>query len=387
MADRVPGFRLERVAAPSPAASVLTPLVAIVLALVFAGLLILIAGENPLTVYRAMLDGALGDRNGLAETLVKTTPLLLAGLGVAVAFRMQLWNIGAEGQLYLGAIAAAGTALFLIPGAPAVVMVPAMIIAALIGGGAWGLIPGALRAFLGANEIITSLMLNYVAILFAEYLVHGPWRDPQAFGFPGTPTFPDAAWLPRWETTRVHLGLAFGLAAALLLWLLLRRTRWGYEIAVIGHNPRAARYAGLPTRRTILTVMAVSGSLAGLAGMSEVAGIGHQLQRNLSPGYGYTAIIVAWVGRLHPLGIVAVAFALAALLVGGDQIQMSMGLPAAVAPMLQGTILFFLLGGEALTRYRVVRRSPAPPPPPPAAIGEPRPLSPPLPPSAERAGG
>jgi len=349
-------FHLERVSAPSPVAAVLIPLVSILLALVFAGLLILIVGENPIAVYRAMLDGALGDANGRAETLVKATPLLLAGLGVAVAFRMQLWNIGAEGQLYLGAIAAVGTALFIVPEAPSLVLIPAMVAAALLGGGAWGLIPGALRAFLGANEIITSLMLNYVAILFADYLIHGPWRDPQSFGFPGTPRLPAAASLPRWEPTRVHLGLLFGLLAAVILWLLLRRTRWGYQIAVIGENPRAARYAGLPTRRTILTVMAVSGALAGVAGMSEVAGIGHQLQRNLSPGYGYTAIIVAWVGRLHPLGIVGVAFALAALLVGGDQIQMTMGLPAAVAPMLQGTILFFLLGGETLLRYRLIRR-------------------------------
>ncbi len=339
--------------APSRAAAATVPLVSLALALAFGGLLILAAGENPLAVYRAMLAGALGDANGLAETLVKTTPLLLAGLGVAVAFRMRLWNIGAEGQLYLGAIAAAGTALFVLPGAPALVLVPAMIVAGLLGGAAWGLIPGALRAFLGANEIITSLMLNYVAILFAEWLVHGPWRDPQAFGFPGTPTFPAAAWLPRWGTTRVHLGLLFGLIAALLLWGVLRRTRWGYQIAVIGESPRAAHYAGLPTKRTILTVMAVSGALAGLAGMSEVAGIGHQLQRSFSPGYGYTAIIVAWVGRLHPLGIVVVAFGLAALLVGGDQIQLSMGLPAAIGPMLQGVILFFLLGGDALARYRL----------------------------------
>ena len=215
-------------------------------------------------------------------------------------------------------------------------MVPAMVVAGLLGGGLWGLIPGALRAWFGASEIITSLMLNYVAILFSEYLVHGPWRDPQAFGFPGTPPLPDAAWLPNWGTTRVHLGLLFGLVAAVALWVMLRRTRWGYEIGVMGENPRAALYAGMPTKRTILLVMAVSGALAGLAGMSEVAGIGHQLQRNLSPGYGYAAIIVAWLGRLHPFGAVLVAFLLAALTVGGDQIQMSLGLPAAIAPMLQG---------------------------------------------------
>jgi simple sugar transport system permease protein len=326
-----------------------------VLALVVGGIILALAGENPVAIYRAMLTGALGSWNGFAETLVKTTPLLLAGLGVAIAFRMQLWNIGAEGQLYWGAIVATGIGLFLIPQAPGWVLVPAMVAGGLLGGGLWGVIPGALRAWFGASEIITSLMLNYVAILCSEYLVHGPWRDPQAFGFPGTPSLPDAGWLPNWGTTRVHLGLLFGLVAAVLLWIMLRRTRWGYEIGVMGENPRAALYAGMPTKRTILLVMALSGALAGLAGMSEVAGIGHQLQRNLSPGYGYAAIIVAWLARLHPAGAVLVAFLLAALAVGGEQIQMSLSLPAAIAPMLQGTILFFLLGGDVLTRYRMTR--------------------------------
>ncbi len=353
-------YRIEKVPVVSRRATALVSILSLLLALVFGGIVLALAGENPLIVYQAMLAGSLGDLNGVSETLVKTTPLLLAGLGVAVAFRMQLWNIGAEGQLYLGAIFATGTALFLIPAAPGWVMVPAMIVAAMIGGGLWGLIPGALRAQFGASEIITSLMLNYVAILFSEYLVHGPWRDPQAFGFPGTPSLPDAAWLPNWGTTRVHLGLLFGLAAAGLLWIMLRRTRWGYEIGVMGENPRAALYAGMPTKRTILLVMALSGALAGLAGMSEVAGIGHQLQRNLSPGYGYAAIIVAWLARLHPFGAVLVAFLLAALTVGGDRLQMSLGLPAAIAPMLQGTILFFLLGGDVLTRYRLVKQLPVP---------------------------
>jgi simple sugar transport system permease protein len=351
-------YRIERVLAPSRAMMALVSMLSLFLALIFGGIVLALAGENPLTIYQAMLAGALGDWNGVAETLVKTTPLLLAGLGVAVAFRMQLWNIGAEGQLYFGAIFATGTGLFLFPHAPGWVMVPAMIAAGLLGGGLWGFIPGALRAWFGASEIITSLMLNYVAILFSEYLVHGPWRDPQAFGFPGTPPLPDAGWLPHWGTTRVHLGLLFGLVAALLLWIMLRRTRWGYEIGVMGENPRAALYAGMPTKRTILLVMAFSGALAGLAGMSEVAGIGHQLQRNLSPGYGYAAIIVAWLARLHPFGAVLVAFLLATLTVGGDRLQMSLGLPAAIAPMLQGTILFFLLGGDVLTRYRLVRNEP-----------------------------
>lgn len=351
------GYQIERVPVVSRGATSLVSIISFLLALIFGGIILALAGENPLSVYQAMARGAFGDWNGVAETLVKTTPLLLAGLGVAVAFRMQLWNIGAEGQLYFGAIFATGAALFLVPTASPWVLVPAMIVAGLAGGALWGLIPGVLRAQFGASEIITSLMLNYVAILFSEYLVHGPWRDPQAFGFPGTPMLPDAAWLPNWGTTRVHLGLIFGLVAAVVLWVMLRRTRWGYEISVMGENQRAALYAGMPTKRIIILVMAVSGALAGLAGMSEVAGIGHQLQRNLSPGYGYAAIIVAWLARLHPFGAVLVAFLLAALTVGGDRLQMELGLPAAIAPMLQGTILFFLLGGDVLTRYRLTKRT------------------------------
>jgi simple sugar transport system permease protein len=354
-------IRIERQIAPSRAAAVVIPVVAVLLALGLGAGLLLAVGKDPVAVYSAMFQGAFGSVNGLAETLVKTIPLLLAALGVSIAFRMLLWNIGAEGQLYLGGIAATGTALYLLPDAPRVVLIPAMIVAGFAGGAAWALIAGALRAYLKVNEIITTLMLNYVAILFSQYLVHGPWKNPQGYGFPGTAPLPDAAWLPHLGTTRVHLGLLFGVLAAVILFVILRRTWWGYEIRVIGENERAARYAGINITRNILLVMALSGGLAGLAGMSEVAGIAHQLQTNLSPGYGYTAIIVAWLAKLNPWTIIVVSFLFAGLLVGGDQLQISMGLPAAIAPMLQGTILFFLLGSDILARYRIVwTRRPAP---------------------------
>jgi simple sugar transport system permease protein len=316
--------------------------------------MLLAVGQNPFAVYAAMLRGAFGSSNSIAETLVKTIPLILTGLGVSIAFRMLLWNIGAEGQLHFGAIFATGTGLYIIPNAPAPLMIPLLVLAGFIGGALWGLIPGFLRAYLKVSETITTLMLNYIAILFTEYLVYGPWKNPEGFGFPGTRALPDAASLPRWGTTRVHLGLLVALLAALVLAAIFHRSIWGYEIRVIGENERAARYAGINIRRNILLVMAVSGGLAGIAGMSEVTGIAHQLQRNLSPGYGYTAIIVAWLARLNPGAIVVVAFLFAGLLVGGDQLQISMGLPAAIAPMLQGTILFFLLAGESLARYRLV---------------------------------
>jgi len=363
---RESGWNLERVSNPSLVAQIVVPIASIVAALIVGGLIVLGAGENPFTVYREMATGAFGSQYQLSETIVKMTPLLLTGLGVAVAFRMQLWNIGAEGQFYIGAIFVTWVALFGLPGAlpdagPWAV-IPLMVLAGMLGGALWAAIPGVLRGYLGVNEVITSLMLNYVAILLSEWLVHGPWKNPVGYGFPGTEIFPAATFLPTWGTTRVHLGLLFGLIAAVALFVVLRRTRWGYEIMVTGGSERVARYAGMATARNIVIVMLVSGALAGLAGMAEITGIGHSLQRGLSPGYGYTAIIVAWLGRLNPFGIILVAFLLAGLLVGGEQLQLSLGLSSAIAPMLQGTILFFLLGGDLLTRYRIVRRAATPEP-------------------------
>jgi simple sugar transport system permease protein len=352
------GWKLERVSKPSLAAQILVPVASILAALVVGSLIIWSAGENPFTVYKEMFTGAFGSGYRRSETLVKMIPLLLTGLGVSVAFRMQLWNIGAEGQLYFGAIFTTWVALYGLPDANKWVVIPAMMVAGMLGGALWAAIPGVLRGYLGVNETITSLLLNYVAILFAEWLVHGPWKNPVGFGFPGTEVFNPATYLPTWGTTRVHLGLAFGLVAAVILYFVMQHTRWGYEISIAGNNERVARYAGMATARNIVIVMMVSGALAGLAGMAELTGIGHSLQRELSPGYGYTAIIVAWLGRLNPFGIILVSFLLASLLVGGEQIQLSLGLPSAIAPMLQGIILFFLLGGDLLTRYRIVRIKP-----------------------------
>jgi simple sugar transport system permease protein len=284
--------------------------------------------------------------------LVKAIPLMLTGLGVAIAFRMLFWNIGAEGQLAMGGIAAAYVALFWADRLPASMVLPAMFVAGVLAGAIWGFIPAFLRAALGVNEILTTLMMNYIAILLVEYLYLGPWRDPQGYGFPGTAQFPQVAWLPR-LTGRVHIGLIFALLAAVLVWFVLNRTRWGYEIQVIGENPRAARYSGINIGFNILLVMLLSGGLSGLAGMAEVSGISRRLYQGLTVGYGYTAIIVAWLANLNPWGILFVAFLMGALLVGGDQLQVALGLPAAVALVLQGAILFFVLGGSIFVNYRV----------------------------------
>lgn len=330
-------------------------MLSLLLGLLAGALLLALLGANPLTTYRAMLVGALGDRYALSETLVKATPLMLTGLAVALAFRMRFWNIGAEGQLAMGGFAAAGIALFgpsALPWVPLALWLPLVVLGGFGMGALWGLLPAILKAYLEVNEIIITLMLNYIAIAWIEYLFYGPWKNPAGFGFPGTAPLPDFTWLPR-LTGRVHIGLLFALVAAGLLWFLLSRTRWGYEVRLLGENPQAARYAGISVAHTTLGVMFVSGGLAGLAGMAEVAGIAHSLQQGLTLGYGFTAIIVAWLARLNPWGVLLVAFALAVLLVGGDQIQLSMGLPASVALVLQGVLFFFVLGGDIFTQYRV----------------------------------
>ncbi|HHS96581.1 MAG TPA: ABC transporter permease [Chloroflexi bacterium] len=330
----------------------LVPVLSFVLALIFGAIILLTFGVNPLEAYRVMVEGSLGSGYALSETLVKAIPLMLTGLGVAIAFRMLFWNIGAEGQLAMGGIAAAYIALFWADRLPGPLVLPMMFVAGVLAGAIWGLIPAFLRAVLGVNEILTTLMMNYIAILLVEYLYLGPWRDPQGYGFPGTAQFPQVAWLPRF-TGRVHLGLVFAIVAAVLMWFVLNRTRWGYEIRVIGENPRAARYSGINIGFNVLLVMLLSGGLSGLAGMAEVSGISRRLYQGLTVGYGYTAIIVAWLANLNPWGILFVAFLMGALLVGGDQLQVAMGLPAAVALVLQGAILFFVLGGSIFVNYRI----------------------------------
>jgi general nucleoside transport system permease protein len=346
--------RLER----SRLAEFLVPVIAVVLALIFCGFLLMVFGANPLETYTAMLRGAFGQRYNLSETLLKAIPLMLTGLAVGIAFRMLFWNIGAEGQLVWGAIGATWAALFLpryVEWLPIWSILPLMLITAFIAGAIWGLIPGLLKAYLRVNEIITTLMLNYVALLWMQYLYTGPWKDPMGFGFPGTAQFPREVWLPRipLDLGRVHYGIVIALIAALIIWIILSYTKWGLEIKVIGENPQAARYAGMDIARNIIFVMLISGGLAGLAGFGQVAGVAHRLQNGIAVGDGFTAIIVAWLAKLSPWGILLVSVLMAGLSTGGDQLQISMGLPAAVAGVLQGSILFFVLGANVFVNYRL----------------------------------
>ena len=321
-------------------------------ALLVGGVLLTFVGVNPLAAYEAMFRGAFGDQLAVTETLVKATPLMLTGLGVALALRAGFWNIGAEGQLVMGGFAATGMALFWGNGLPGALVLPAMILAGFLGGALWGLIPALLKVFTNVSEIVSTLMLNYIAVLWIEYLYFDAWRDPRGFGFPGTAPLPDAARLPR-LMGRLHIGILLALAACVVLWFLLARTRWGYEIRVVGASVQTARYAGMDLRRSLFLVMALSGGLAGLAGMGEVAGISYRLQNGLAVGYGYTALIIAFLARLNVWGVVAAAVFMAGLTVGSDQLQIALSLPASFAWILQGTVLLFILAGGVLTHYRV----------------------------------
>ena len=345
-------IKFEKRLNPSIAMNVAVPLLSLVAALAVGALFLTLTGRDPVEVYEAMFKGALGSRYGLSETVVKAIPLMLCALGSSAAFRMQLWNIGAEGQFYMGAFAASWLPLTF-PELPAVLMLPGMMLLGAAAGGLWGLAPAVLRARWKVNEIITTLMFNYVAILWVDYLVYGPWKDPKGFNFPLSAKFPAAAALPTFGDSRIHMGLFIALLLAVFFWIIFEKSRWGYEIKVIGSSESAARYAGMNISRNIFQVMILSGAVCGLAGMTEVSGIVGRLQPGLSPGYGYTAIIVAWISKLHPAAILVVAVLFGGLQVGGFFVQ-TMGVPASVSSMLQGAVLFFVVGGEFLTKYRIV---------------------------------
>jgi simple sugar transport system permease protein len=332
----------------------IVPALSFLVSLILTSVVLLIFGADPFATFGAMAVGAFGSMHGFAETLVKTIPLALTGLGVALAFRLKFWNIGAEGQLVMGGVAAAGVALFCSPAIPPWLLLPCVIAAGCVSGALWAGIPAALKTRLGVDETLVTLMLNYVAILFSEYLYYGSWRDPKGFGFPGSAPFPEGAWLPR-IFGRAHAGIYFVLILAVVLWIIVKRTRWGFELTIIGNSPKAARYQGIAVERNIFLAVVLSGAICGLAGACEVTGISHRLQQGLSLGYGFTAIIIAWMAQLNPLAIPFVALLMGGILVGGDQVQLTMGLPSAMGSVMQGLILFPLLAGSLFTEYRVRR--------------------------------
>lgn len=342
---------LEKRLEQSLKAQIGLPVLSALMALVFCGVFFALTGKDPLLVYESMFSGALGNDYGLSETFVKMIPMALCALGIAVAFRMQIWNIGAEGQFYMGACAATWVPLNF-PDLPAAVMLPAMFVLGALAGGLCGLVAGWFKTKWLVNELISTLMMNYIAILWVDYLVYGDWRDPNGLNFPLTAAFPDAAMLPSFGDLRVHAGIFVVFIAAAVFTVLFKSSRWGYETMVIGSNPAAARYAGMDIARNVLIAMFISGAVCGLAGMVEVSGIVGKLQHGISPGYGYTAIIIAWLARLNPPAIILVSFLFAVIHVGGFMLQ-TMGISAAAATMLQGAVLFFVVGTEIFTGYKL----------------------------------
>jgi simple sugar transport system permease protein len=330
-----------------------TPLLAVALTVVAGFFIFLLMGYNPLQALYHFFVSPLTSLYGLSELTLKAAPLIIIGVGLALGFRANVWNIGAEGQLTVGAIAGGGVAL-LFWGQEGFWILPLMCLSGLLGGMAYAAIPAFLKTRLEVNEILTSLMLTYVATLFLSMLVYGPWKDPQGFGFPQSRMLTDAALLPVvLEGTRLHLGALVALLVAIAAWIVMTRTVIGFEIKVVGQAPAAAAYAGFDRNRMIWLCLLASGGLAGLAGLFEVAGPIGQLIPVLTPGYGFTAIIVAFLGRLHPLGIVLSGLLMALSYIGGENAQVEVGLPQAVTGVFQGLLLFFLLATDFLTRYRV----------------------------------
>lgn len=346
-------MRLEPIANPSAARQLGLPALALVATLGVAMLLALIAGANPLAVLGQIATGALGSKLAVLETLNRATPLIFTGLAVAVAFRAKLWNIGAEAQLYAGAIMAVvlGTGGL---GSPWVL--PLSALAAMLAGAALLLGPVLLKTRLGVDEVVTTLLLNFIMILFVSYLLEGPMKDPMGMGWPkSTPLIPEAR-LPRLvEGLRLHWGFALAILAAIIVWVIQTRTTLGFEIRAVGQNPEAARFAGMPVNGVLVKTALLSGGLAALAGWSEVAGLKGHLSSDLSPGFGYTGIIVAMLALLHPLGVVVTAIFVAGIFVGSDAMSRAAGVPTYIADMLMATALLFMVLAILLSKVRVVR--------------------------------
>ena len=345
-------FRLEARREPSQAMLYATPFLALLLTLLAGVVLFWVLGKDPVKALGLIFVTPLTSLRGIAELLVKSTPLILIATGLAFGFRAGIWNIGAEGQFTVGAIAGGSVALYFHPGGGPLLL-PAMMIAGVLGGIAWAAIPAFLRTHFNANEILTSLMLVYVALLLLGLMVQGPLRDPQSFNFPESKLFQPAALLPALiPKTRAHIGFLVALAVVAVAHVLLSRHIFGFMTRVLGEAPRAAVFAGFSDKRLVWQTFAISGGLAGLAGLFEAAGPVGQLVQQLPSGYGFSAIIVAFLGRLQPLGILAAGLLLGLTYIGGETAQIAMSLPSATTSVFQGMLLFFLLASDVLVDYR-----------------------------------
>lgn len=350
-------MRFERREQGAPALTILAPVAAVLAALIVAGVLIAIAGANAFEAYRLIVTGALGTRLGLTETLTRATPLILTGLAAAVAFRARLWNIGAEGQLYMGALAVSAFGLIpFLAGAPAAVVIALCLIVGGIAGAALLIVPVILKTRYGVDEVVTTLLLNFIVILFVSMMIEGPLRDPMAFGWPQSVPVPDSALLPQLvERSRLHAGLIVALVLAVAVWWIQARTVFGMRARATGLNARAAAFAGVPLGRTLVLVACLSGGLAGLAGAIEVMGVKGYVTTDLSPNFGYSGIVIAMLANLNPIGVIAAALFSAVMFVGADSMSRALGIPSYIADVTVALSLLTMLVAIFLTQYRVRR--------------------------------
>lgn len=343
-------FVVEKRDGKSRKMAVLIPLASFIISLVLGAIVLAASRSNPFQAYSAMIDGAFGNARRFQYTIVESLPLLMCGLGVGIAFRLKFWNIGAEGQYVWGAIGITWVMQFW-KFLPTPMLLPIGLFVGMALGALWAGVPGFLKAQWSVDETLTTLMLNYVAIGLAEYLYINAWKAP--FGNMGTPEFPQEAWLPQvWG--KIHSGIYIALVLVVILWFLLYKTRWGFELNMIGKNPRAARYQGVSIKKNIVLAMLLSGAICGLAGSVNTAAIAHRLTKGVDGGYGFTGIIIAWMAGLNPFASILVAVVMASLTTGADALQIAMKLPESMGEVLQGLVLIPLLAGSIFVEHRLV---------------------------------
>ena len=348
-------MRLEPIEHPSVARSLAPPILAIFTTIIIASLLAMIAGGNPFAVLGLIIEGAVGSQFAVLETLNRATPLIFTGLAVAVAFRAKFWNIGAEAQLYAGALMTVVLGAGALPW-PSFILLPVLALAAILSGALVLLIPAILKTRFGVDEVVTTLLFNFIFLLFISMLLEGPLKDPMGMGWPKSPRVLPEARLPRIvEGLRLHWGFGLALISAVLIWLIQTRSVLGYEIRAVGLNRTAAAFAGIPINLVLVKTALISGGLAALAGFSEVAGVKASLTLDLSPGFGYTGIIVAMLALLNPLGVIVAAIFVAGIFVGADSMSRAAGVPTYLADIMLATALLLMVLAIMLTRFRIIR--------------------------------
>lgn len=348
-------MRLEPIEHPSVARSLTPPILAIFTTIIIASLLAMIAGGNPFAVLGLIIEGAVGSQFAVLETLNRATPLIFTGLAVAVAFRAKFWNIGAEAQLYAGALMTVVLGAGTLPW-PSFILLPVLALAAILSGALVLLIPAILKTRFGVDEVVTTLLFNFIFLLFISMLLEGPLKDPMGMGWPKSPRVLPEARLPRIvEGLRLHWGFGLALISAVVIWLIQTRSVLGYEIRAVGLNRTAAAFAGIPINLVLVKTALISGGLAALAGFSEVAGVKASLTLDLSPGFGYTGIIVAMLALLNPLGVIVAAIFVAGIFVGADSMSRAAGVPTYLADIMLATALLLMVLAIMLTRFRIIR--------------------------------